>query len=377
MRQRPKKRMKTAIVHDWLNGMRGGEKVLEALLELYPDSTIYTLFYERGAVSSSIARRRIITSWMDRLPGVYRFYRNLAPLFPAAVRSLKLERFDLVISSSHAAAKCVDPRGARHISYCHTPMRYIWDAADDYRLGPIRRAALGCVRNRLRNWDRETSGRVDHFIANSRFVRERIRRCYSRDAAVIPPPVDTEFFTLPQAGSHREEFYLAAGALVPYKRVDVIVNAFNQSRKPLVIAGIGPEMQSLKKIAASNIKFLGRVDDFQLRDLYRRARGLVFAAREDFGIVPVEAQSCGCPVIAYEAGGALETVQDGVSGIFFPRQTAEDIARAVEVFEGMRWSPERVRLCTEDFTREKFKARIQTFSDESLDRKRAAARASA
>src|SRR5262245_1238922 len=259
--------MKTAIVHDWLNGMRGGERVLEALLELYPSAPIYTLFYQRGSVSPAIAGRRIITSWLDRVPGVYRFYRNMLPIFPAAVESLSLDEFDLVISSSHAVAKCVRPGRALHVSYCHTPMRYLWDAGDDYRPDLLRRTALSLVRSRFRRWDSEVSSRVRYFIANSHFVRKRIQRYYGRDADVVYPPVDTTYFTPPHETSSRR-FYLAAGALVAYKRFDLIVRAFNQLQKPLVIAGTGPELRKLRKMAASNVEFTGWVNDSNLRELY-------------------------------------------------------------------------------------------------------------
>jgi glycosyltransferase involved in cell wall biosynthesis len=362
--------MKTAIVHDWLNGARGGEKVLEALLELYPDSTIFTLFYERGRISPQISSKRIVTSWLDRVPGVYRFYRNLAPLFPSAIESLKLNGFDLVISSSHAVAKSVDSGAARHISYCHTPMRYIWDAADDYRPGAIRRAALKCVRPRLRQWDAESSNRVHHFVANSSFVRERIRRCYGRDAEVIYPPVNTDFFT-PASDRTRDEFYLAAGALVAYKRVDAVIAAFNQLGKPLVVAGAGPEMRRLRRHAGPNVKFFGWVSDQQLRELYRRARALVFAAREDFGIVPLEAQACGCPVIAYAAGGALETVVEWESGVFFDRQDPDAIVQAIRQFEHLRWNQDRLRSQALGFSRELFKSRFRAFVQQCLDGEKA------
>jgi len=363
--------MKTAIVHDWLNGRRGGERVLETLLELHPNATIYTLFYERGTVSPAIARRRIVTSWLDRLPGVYRFYRNLAPLFPAAIGSLKLDEYDLVISSSHAAAKAVNAGAAPHISYCHTPMRYIWDAAEDYSPGAIRRLALAAVGSRLRHWDQRSADRVHYFIANSRFVQDRIRRHYGRDAAVIHPPVDTRFFT--PAGERRDGFYLAAGALVPYKRIDLVVHAFNQLRKQLIVTGTGPEASRLRKIAGSTVKFTGWVEDSQLRDLYRRARAVVVAARDDFGIAPVEAQSCGCPVIAFAAGGSLETVRDGESGIFFNQQHPDAIANAIRRFETRHWPEESVRSHVEGFSREVFKLRFESCVRSFLDGKAATA----
>src|SRR5712691_7141919 len=240
--------MRVAVVHDWLNGMRGGEKVLEAILELYPDATIHTLFHEPGKVSRIIESHRIVTSWLNRIPGVYRYYRNLLPLFPAAVESWDLSEFDFVISSSHAVAKGVRAGSATHICYCHTPMRYIWDGEGDYAFNTLQRAVMRAIRTRLRQWDRETARGVDHFIANSKFVQDRIRNYYDRDSDVIYPPIDTQFFTPPLSTS-REDFYLAAGASVPYKRLDLIVEAFNKLNRRLVVAGSGPQLKALRKMA--------------------------------------------------------------------------------------------------------------------------------
>jgi exopolysaccharide biosynthesis polyprenyl glycosylphosphotransferase len=300
--------MKTAIVHDWLNGMRGGEKVLNALIELYPDATIYTLFHERGKVSSSITSRKIVTSWLDRVPGVYRYYRNLLPLFPSAVESFDLRGFDLVISSSHAVAKAAKAPDGVHVCYCHTPMRYVWDPETRYAMRPHQRIAFRAVRERLQQWDKNASDRVDHFIANSQFVRGRIRQYYGRDSDVIFPPVDTRFYSLSSEPA-RQDFYLAAGAMVSYKRFDVILEAFKRLGKRLLVVGRGPELARLKRWESSKIHFLGQVTDDGLRSLYQTSRAFVFAAREDFGIMPVEAQACGCPVIAFAKGGSLETVR--------------------------------------------------------------------
>ncbi len=350
--------MKIAVVHDWLTGMRGGEKVLEAILELYPQAAVYTLFHERRKVSCSIESHRIVTSGLNRIPGIYRYYRNFLPLFPAAVESFDLSGFDLVISSSHAVAKGVRAGTAKHICYCHTPMRYIWDAEGDYDFNPIRHLAMRALRSRLRQWDRETANRVDHFIANSRFVEQRIRRYYGRDSEIIYPPVHTEFFT-PSPSCRSEEFYLASGSLVPYKRVDKVIEAFNQLGRKLVVAGNGPELNRLRNIAKTNIEFRGWVTDEELRRLYRNARALVTAAREDFGIVVVEAQACGCPVVALSAGGSLETIQDGINGILFAEQRVDDIVRAVRRFETMPWPVEQVRHQVEKFSRENFQAKIR------------------
>ena len=348
--------------------MRGGERVLEALLDLYPEATIYTLFHERGKVSPQIESHHIVTSWLDRLPGIYRSYRNFLPLFHLAVESWDLRGFDLVISSSHAVAKGARTAGAPHICYCHTPMRYVWDAEDDYVFGHVRRAVLGTVRSRLRRWDCEAAGRVDHFIANSRFVRERIREYYGRTAEVIHPPIDTHFFT-PSISSERENFYLAVGALVPYKRFDLVVQAFRNLNRRLVIAGNGPELRTLRNMSGSNIEIRGWVTDEELRSLYRRARALVCAAREDFGMTAIEAQACGSPVIAFGAGGSADTVQDGTNGILFAEQHEDDLIHAVRRFETMAWPIEQVRSRVETFSREAFQTRIRKVIEEQTGQK--------
>jgi len=346
--------------------MRGGEKVLEALLEIFPEATIYTLFHEPGKVSSLIESHRIVTSWLNRIPGVRRHYRNLLPIFPAAIDSFDLSGYQLVISSSHAVAKGVRAPNGTHVCYCHTPMRYVWDAEDDYAFDPVRRIALNSIRTRLQRWDCEASARVDHFIANSQFVRERIHSYYGRDAEVIHPPVDTAYFAASEANvaDQREDFYLAAGALVRYKRFDLIVEAFNRLDRRLVIAGGGAELDRLRKMSATNVDILGWVSNERLRHLYRTAKAMIVAAREDFGIVAVEAQSCGCPVIAFGAGGSPEIIQDGINGILFAEQHADDIVRAVRRFETMEWPGIQVRSQVEKFSRETFQTKIRRFITE-------------
>jgi glycosyltransferase involved in cell wall biosynthesis len=359
--------MRVAIIHDWLNGMRGGERVLEGLLAIFPDATVYSLLHERGQVSPFIESHRIVTSWLDRIPGIYRHYRNFLPFFPAAIESFDLSSYDLVVSSSHSVAKGVRPCGAVHICYCHTSMRYVWDAEDDYRFDPLRRLAMRYVRAPLQQWDCEAANRVHHFIANSEFVRERIQRYYGRDAAVISPPVDTRFFQ-PSGTAGRGDFYLAAGALVPYKRFDLIVEAFNKMGRRLIVAGDGSESGRLRRMAANNVEIRGDVSDAELRWLYRTAKGLVVAAREDFGIVSVEAQSCGCPVIAFGAGGSPEIVRDGVNGVLFAEQDADDIVRAVGRADSMAWPVEQVRRFVEAFSRETFEGRVRSFITARLER---------
>jgi glycosyltransferase involved in cell wall biosynthesis len=361
--------MQVAIIHDWLNGMRGGERVLEALLEVFPGATIHTLFHEPGKVSAFIESHQIVTSPLNRIPGVYRHYRNLLPLFPAAIQSFDLSGFDLVISSSHAVAKGVRTGNTMHVCYCHTPMRYIWDAEKDYAFGPIERIAMNVLRSRMRRWDCETAANVDSFIANSQFVSNRIRSYYGRDAEVIHPPVDTTFFTpaIPSDQMKGDDFYLAVGALVPYKRFDLIIEAFNLLGRQLVIAGAGPEMKNLQKIAKGTIDFQGHVNDDELRDLYRSAKALIVAAREDFGMSTVEAQSTGCAVIAFAGGGSAEIVHDGINGILFEEQHADDIVRAVRRLEMTAWPAEQVRSRVETFSRETFQNKIRRFIEERAD----------
>jgi glycosyltransferase involved in cell wall biosynthesis len=239
-------------------------------------------------------------------------------------------------------------------------MRYVWDAEDDYAFNAFRRLGMSAIRTRLRHWDRETAHRVAHFIANSRFVQRRIENYYGRNAEVIYPPIDTHFFS-PSPLSGREDFYLVAGALVPYKRLDLIIEAFGRLKKPLVVAGGGPQLKTLQRMAGNNVEFRGWVTDEELRGLYRGARALVMAAREDFGMTAVEAQACGCPVIAFGVGGAAETVQDGINGVLFAEQHMEDIVRAVRRFETLTWPEEQVRRRVEMFSRESFQAGIRKF----------------
>jgi len=362
--------MRVAIIHDWLNGMRGGEKVLEALLELFPDAPVFTLFYERGKLSPAIEQRKIVTSWLDRIPGIYRHYRNLLPLFPSAVRTWSFHEYDLILSSSHAVAKGIDPGRAQHICYCHTPMRYIWDAADDYHMSPARRAAFSVFRSGLQRWDRESSQSVHHFIANSKFVSRRIETYYGRPSEVIYPPIDTRFFT-PTPGTARADFYLAAGALTPYKRFDRTIQAFNTSGKKLVVAGDGPELRRLRSIAASNVDMRGWVSNENLRQLYRTAKAMVYMGREDFGMVAVEAQACGCPVIAYDEGGMTEIVDDGVNGLLFPMQDEVSLLQAIERFESQTWPLAQVCSKVENFSRDSFQTKIKSFIKRSTTEKSA------
>jgi glycosyltransferase involved in cell wall biosynthesis len=336
--------------------MRGGEKVLEGIAERFPGAEVFTLVHRRGSVSAVLEARPIHTSYVQRLPGVTRHYRKYLPLFPPAITRFDLSGFDLVISSSHCVAKGVRvPRGIPHVCYCHTPMRYIWNHFDAY-FGPGRapwwvRAAMAVTVERLRRWDVASCAGVDHFIANSRNVERRIARYYGRSADVLHPWVDHAFFT---PGGEPEEYFLIVTALVPYKRVEIAVDAFARSGAPLVIAGSGPEMARLSASAPPNVHFRGWVTDDTLRELYRGCRALIFPAEEDFGIVPLEAMACGRPVVAFRGGGALETVIDGVTGIFFDAQTPESLREAIGRLDAERFDSARIRAHARRFDREGF-----------------------
>jgi glycosyltransferase involved in cell wall biosynthesis len=350
------KTMKTAIVHYWLTGRRGGEKVIDALAELYPAASLFS-----HVCTPEEARRYaahpLHTSFIQHLPFAAAWYRSYLPLMPLALHWLDLRGHDLIISSEAGPAKGFrKPPGALHLCYCHTPMRYLWDQHEEYqrRLDPFRRLAFGCLRGWLQRWDLRTAAGVDQFVANSAFVAARIRRIYGRDAIVIHPPVDVEFFG---AGQRQPEaFYLLAGQLTGYKRPDLAIAAFRDSGRRLVVAGAGEELGRLRRQATNNIEFLGRVSDAELRQLYSRCRALVFPGIEDFGMIPVEAQAAGAPVIAFGAGGALETVIDGRTGLFFHEPTVAALQAALAQFEAMPpFDPDACRQQAAQFAPEYFK----------------------
>ena len=333
--------MKVALVHDWLVTNRGGERVLDALCELFPSADLYTLVYRKGSVSPRIEDRRIHTSFLQHIPGIQQRYRHFLPLFPRAIESFRLEGYDLVLSSSHCVAKGIRvPPTARHLSYVHAPMRYMWDLFDDY-FGPGRaslpvRAAARAVRPWLQDWDRRSSAGVDRILANSHHIAAKIRRFWGRDADVVHPPVElSRFCAAPLEGTGQGGYFLWLGAFAPYKRLDVALEAFAALGAPLWVVGTGQEAARLTSgTLPPHIRFLGSVPDEALPGLYRDARALVFTAEEDFGLTPLEAQATGRPVIALGRGGALETVT-AQTGLFFEEQTADSLARAVRDFD--RW----------------------------------------
>jgi glycosyltransferase involved in cell wall biosynthesis len=363
-------KIKTAIVHDWLSGMRGGEKVLSAILELYPDSDLFTLLHNPGSVSDFIENRHIFTSFIDRLPAKTNRYRNYLPLFPTAIELFDFKGYDLVISTSHCVAKGIrTPPNTLHVSYIHSPMRYVWDMYEDYfsseKLGFFSRKLIPLFANYLRIWDVTSSNRVDSFVANSGHVAKRIKKYYNRDSEIIYPPVDTDIFNLSKTS---DDYYLIISALVPYKRIDLAVEAFNQTDSKLIIIGEGPEKRKLQKMAKTNIDFLNWLPHDQLVKYYANCKALIFPGEEDFGIVPVEAQSCGKPVVAYAYGGALETVigfddesNMPASGVFFDQQDVQSLQTAVEKCNDIAWDAEFIHAHAQKFSKSNFKSSFKNF----------------
>lgn len=355
--------LRVALVHDWLTGMRGGERVLLELCRLFPKSQIYTLLWNRGSVHEEIERRIVQTSFLQRMPAAATRYRYYLPLFPAAVRSLRIREAGLVLSSSHAVAKGVRvPRGIPHISYIHAPMRYLWGESQHYfSFGKGRlwkRAALAVVSPYLRRFDLRGGPSIDRMIANSEYTRNRVRTLYGRDARVIYPPVDTEFFS-PDPAVGVEDFYLVVSSLEPQKRVDLAIEAFRLLQRPLVVVGTGTLEAELRASAPGNVHFTGRVSNGDVRSWYRRCRALVFPGIEDFGMVPVEAQACGRPVICCGRGGATESVIDGGTGVYFWPQTTPALVEAVRRLEQGSWDPEEMRRNSLRFSTGIFRAQIR------------------
>lgn len=354
-------RPRVALVHDWLTGMRGGEKVLEQLGELFPEAPIHTLFHFPGSVSRTIESHTIHASFLQRYPATRHHYRRYLPLFPSAIEDFDLTSYDLIVSSSHCVAKGAQPRpGARHVCYCHTPMRYVWDQEHAYfpqRKGLVARLR-GIVLSRLRQWDVATAGRVDLFIANSRFVAARIERYYGRQAEVVHPPVDTDFFT--PAGEGAGGYCLVVAALSPYKRIDLAIAACERSGRELWIVGDGPERRRLASKAGSKARLLGWVEADRLRQLYRRADCLIQPGVEDFGITAVEALACGCPVVALARGGVLDVVRDGEHGVLYREaDEPEALSRAIDKSRTIGFNQLNLRRRAEEFSLARFKDQLK------------------
>ncbi len=363
------KKLQIALVHDWLTGMRGGEKCLEVLCELFPEAPIYTLLHVKGAMSPLIESKTIYTSFIQNFPSLEKNYRMYLPLFPFAIESFDFSEYDVVISSSHCVAKAAKVRpDALHICYTYTPMRYIWEMYDQYfgkgQASFVTRSAMKIIAPLLRVWDVHTSKRVHQYIAISEYIRKRIQLHYNTDADVIYPPVDTDQF---QLSTEHDGYYLIVSALVPYKKVDLAIEVFNQNEKKLLVVGKGPEEDKLRAMAKNNIEFLGWRNDDDLAKLYARCIALVFPGEEDFGIVPLEAMASGKPVIAYGKGGALETVVEGTTGTFFYEHTSSALHSAIERAATIQFSPEAIRTHSLSFTREVYKQKMKEFIEKKIN----------
>ncbi len=364
--------VKVALCHDWLNGMRGGEKCLEVLCELYPESPIFTLFCEPEKISQKILAHPIQISRLQHFPAILSHYRYYLPFFKAAAQSWNVGEYDLVISLSHCVAKGAKKgKRATHICYCFTPMRYAWNCFDDYfgNKNIFFKATARFIIERMKRWDLESSKRVDHFIAISHHVKNRILQFYGRASEVIYPPVDTDFYT-PDPTIAPGDFYLVVSALVPYKRVDLAIQTFNRLGRKLVIIGDGPDRDLLQRMSNQNIQWMGWQPDEVLRDHYRRARALVFSGEEDFGIVPLEVQACGRFVIAYAKGGALETVLDGKTGVIFKEPTENSLCEAVLHFEKQNLNSKDARDNAVRFGRQRFKLEMKAAIEKFLSHER-------
>jgi glycosyltransferase involved in cell wall biosynthesis len=363
--------MKVAIVHYWFVGMRGGEKVIEALCEMYPQADIFTHVYVPDMVSDRIRQHRIIPTFVDALPRAAKMYKTYLPLMPLALEQLDLSGYDLIISSESGPAKgIVPPPDAVHVCYCHTPMRYIWNMYHQYRSGAGRltRLMMPPLAHYLRMWDVASAARVDSFVANSSTVARRIRRYYGMDSIVINPPVDTKAFSIAPA-SELGDYYLMAGELVSYKRPDLAVRAFNETKQKLMVIGGGEMLQEIRRLAGPTIEVMGSQPFDVLKYHYARCRALIFPGEEDFGMVPVEAMASGRPVVALGRGGATETVRDGVSGVFFAEQTIEAIAAAVARVSNFEVDSEKIAAHAEQFGKEQFFQKMRIHIDRLLAQK--------
>lgn len=361
--------MKVALIHDHLAQDGGAEKVLKVLADMFPEAPIYTLLYEKKYADKYFKSRHIETSIIQRLPGGVKHYQWYMPFMPMAVEFFDLNDFDVVISDASAFAKgVITSSQTLHICYCHTPTRYLWSDTHQYiydlKYNKYFKKVISLVLNYIRMWDKLAADRVDSYIANSRFVAGRIKKYYKRESTIIYPPVETEKFKIsPEVG----DYFLIGGRLAPYKRIDLVVEAFKNTNKKLKIYGDGVDLERLKKMAKGypNIEFLGWVDDITKAELYSRALAFIYPQVEDFGITAVEAQASGRPVIAYRRGGAIETVVDGVTGMFFNEQTPNSLAQAINNFDKARFNPEVIKQHAEQFSVAKFKHEINKYIEES------------
>lgn len=366
-------KLKIAVIHDWLISCNGAEKVLEQILNLYPQADLYSLYdFLPDNARDFIQNKNVQTSFLQRLPLAKRMYRHHLPLMPLAVEQFDLSKYDLVISSSYAVAKgVITGPDQLHISYVHSPIRYAWDLTHQYLNDAgltkgLKSWMARTILHYLRNWDVRSANGVDRFLANSRFVASRIKKYYRREASVIYPPIDLDTFQLCR---RKEDFYLTASRLVPYKKIDVIVKAFaKMPDKKLVVIGDGPDLKTIWKDATDNVTIMGYQPTPVLRHYMQKAKAFIFAAKEDFGIIPIEAQACGTPVIAYGKGGALETVMEGRTGLFFNEQSASSIKEVVHRFERMgEFDPDHIRQNAMRFSSEKFLEQFKAYVNDAVD----------
>jgi glycosyltransferase involved in cell wall biosynthesis len=362
--------VKIAIVHDYLNQAGGAERVVGTLHTMFPDAPIFTTILDRASLWEVLRDADIRTSWMQKLPLLKRHFKAYLLFYPGAIERFDLREFDLVISSSSAFGKAaITRKDAVHVCYCHTPMRFVWDYQrymEREQYGSPVRAVLVPVLKRFRAWDVKTAGRPDVYVANSTVVADRIRRFYGRESVIVPPPVAVQRFTPVEKA---EDFYLIVSRLNPYKRVDLVVKAFNDLGRPLVIIGDGPDRATLEKMAKPNITFLGRLPDPEVARYYARCRALLFPGDEDFGIVPLEANAAGRPVIAFKAGGALDTVVNGETGIFFCELTPESLTEAVLHAEATAWDSAAIRRHAEDFAEPHFRERLMRVVEATVEQR--------
>ncbi|MEO8677396.1 MAG: glycosyltransferase [Vicinamibacterales bacterium] len=369
--------MRVALVHDWLTGLRGGEKALEVFCELFPAADLFTLVHIPGTTSEMIEKRIVRRSAIQWLPFAGKLYREYLPLFPIAVEQFDLDPYDLVISTSHCAAKSVVVTGrARHLCYCLTPMRYAWDQFDAYfgpeRVGPLASQLLRPMMAGMARWDRATEGRVHRYLAISQYVARRIALYYNRESTLVYPPVDTDFYTPASepddvaALTDDRPNFLVVSALVPYKRVDLAMMAAREAGVRLTVVGDGPERARLERLAGDGVEVVGRKTDDEIRTLYRQSMATILPGEEDFGIVPVEAQACGRPVVALGRAGALDTVIDGETGVLVPDPTVASLANGLRRAVATAWNPARIRAHAEQFSRTRFLAEVTRVVDETM-----------
>jgi glycosyltransferase involved in cell wall biosynthesis len=355
--------MRTALVHDYLNQAGGAERVVECLHEIFPEAPVFTSIYDRGKMPAVFKSMDIRTSFMQKLPLVMKHFKKYLPLYPLAFESFNLTGYDLILSSSSAWGKGIKKgKGAVHVCYCHSPMRFVWmyeDYMEKEEYGQFVRMILPPIMKWLKRWDLKTAKEVDYFIANSKTTQKRIKLFYGRDSEVIYPPVDTSFFK--PYNSKIKDYFLVVSRLNPYKHIDLAVEAFNELGLPLYVVGSGPDEKRLKKLAKNNVKFLGKLRDNGVVKLYSECRAFILPGEEDFGLTPVEAQSCGRPVIAYRAGGALESVIEGQTGVFFDKQEKASLIGAIRKFNGMTFDAAKIRENASRFDKEVFKRKVREF----------------